>query len=243
MTDQEKHEHFEKARSWAIESDMQEKRSRRAAWYVATGAAGIAVLQAVAIAVLLPLKTTETVMLLVDRTTGYVQEIDPTSAGRLRADDALLQSLLAQYVAAREGYDRASLQSDYRKAALWSAGQARSSYIGSMARNSADSPINRYRSTETLEVQVKSVSQIDRGAALVRFDTILQTSNGQRTLDGSWIAAVNYQFSDAPMSYEDRLINPLGLQVTSYRRDAERPSNATATVLAADETVVAGTAP
>ena len=32
---------------------------------------------------------------------------------------------------------------------------------------------------------------------------------------------IKYQFSAAPMRAEDRMVNPLGFQVTRYRRDAE----------------------
>lgn len=224
MTDQETKDYFENARSWALESDSQERRSRRLAWTVAGCAAGLAIVQGLVLFALLPLKSTETVMLLVDRTTGYVQEVDPRSPSTIRADDAMLQSLMAQYVTAREGFDRNSVQRDYRKAALWSSGSARASYLSSMSRDNAASPFNRFPSGEALDVEVKSVSPVEKGVSMVRFDTFLRANGGQIVRDGSWIAVVNYQFSDGPMNYEDRLLNPLGLQVTSYRRSAERPT-------------------
>ncbi|MGH8473221.1 MAG: type IV secretion system protein, partial [Gammaproteobacteria bacterium] len=36
-----------------------------------------------------------------------------------------------------------------------------------------------------------------------------------------WVSVIGYGFSSAEMSEADRLLNPLGFQVTSYRRDAE----------------------
>ena len=223
MTEQQSETYFEKARTWATESDHALKRSRKIAWIVASCAAGVAVVQALALLAILPLKETETVMLLVDRTTGYVQEIDPANAQSIRADDAMIQSLFAQYVTAREGYDRTNIQAPYRKAALWSAGSARQTYLSSMTGDGIENPGNRLRQREALNVEIKSVSQTSPGKALVRFDTLLTTQTGQVVRDGSWISTVDYHFSDAPMSYEDRLLNPLGLQVTRYGRNAERP--------------------
>ena len=226
MTEQKQDEYFELAQSWALESDARQNKSRRIAWTVAGVAAGVAALEALALVMLVPLKETESVMLLVDRTTGYVQEISPSQANGIRADDALLESMLAQYVAARERFDRDTVQEDYRKASLWSDGTVGRAYAASMAATTPRSPFTLYRSREVREVEVKSVTQVERGRALVRFDSFLTTGDGRRVPDGSWISLVRYRFSDAPMAYEDRLLNPLGLQVTGYRRDAERPAEA-----------------
>jgi type IV secretion system protein VirB8 len=37
------------------------------------------------------------------------------------------------------------------------------------------------------------------------------------------VAVMNYRFVGEPMRMEDRLINPLGFQITRYRRDPEAP--------------------
>lgn len=226
MTNETQGEYFDLAQSWAMESDSRQRKSTRIAWLVAGIAATIAVLEAIALVLMTPLKETETVMLLVDRTTGYVQEISPSEADAIRADEALIESMLAQYVSARERFDRASLQDDYRKAALWSDGPARKAYSAMMASTNPASPINIYTNQSTREVEVKSVTQVERGRALVRFDTFITGNDSRRSPEGSWISLVKYQFSNAPMKYEDRLLNPLGLQVSEYRRDAERPQSA-----------------
>lgn len=217
-------EPFDSARSWALASDEREKSWRRTAWIVAAGAALIAVVEAIALVVLMPLKSTETVMLLVDRTTGYVQRIDPSKAETIRADEALLQSLLAQYVVAREGFDRVTVNGSYRRTALWSSGSARNTYLAQMAPGKGGGPFNIYRPGDVVGVEVKSVSPVGPDTAFVRFDTTLSTQSGRVVDLGSWIATIEYTFSNAPMSFDDRLINPLGFQVVSYRRNAERPT-------------------
>jgi len=77
----------------------------------------------------------------------------------------------------------------------------------------------RYRMT--VDVEVKSVSPIGSNAALVRFDTVQTDSNGHAQPPSPFVAVIKYRYSTAPMSVEDRFVNPLGFQVTSYRKDPE----------------------
>lgn len=202
---------------------MLDARSRRAAWIVAGAASGIAALEAVAIAMMMPLKTVQPITLLVDRQTGFTQALDPQSPMRITADEALTNAYLAQYVMAREGFDRATVSADYRKVALWSTGVARSSYLAQMPVANPGSPLNRYAGGTTVTARVKSVSRLSGNTALVRFDTQFQDRNGQLIVPQQWISVIRYRYVDAPMRMEDRLANPLGFQVLSYRRSAEAP--------------------
>ena len=216
-------EYFDKAESWATGVQLSSMRSHRLAWILAAVAIGIAALEALALAILAPLKTVQPITLLVDRQTGFVQTVDPDTPRRLAADDMLTQSFLAQYVTAREGFDRATLPVDYRKVALLSAGAARSSYLSEMPATNPASPLRRLPAGSVVAVRVKSVSKLDAGTALVRFDTQQQSPGGGATLPQAWIATIRFAYSNAPMSFEDRLVNPLGFKVLSYRRNAEAP--------------------
>ena len=221
MTDET--DYFTRSEGWALDSRASDARGRRTAWLVAGAALGIAALEAVAIAIMLPLQTTMPIALLVDRQTGFVETVDPREPRKLAADAALTKSLLAQYVTARENFDRATVRSDYRKVGLWSVGPARKSYLSTMPVANPASPLNAYPAGATVAVEVKSVSRYAPGTALVRFDTQVQNRSGQSQPPQPWISIVRYSFSNAPMTFEDRLVNPLGLQVSSYRRDAEAP--------------------
>lgn len=219
-----KTEYFEQARSWAADSQLAGQRQLRFAWILAAVIGLIAVLEAVALMMLTPLKTVQPVTLLVDRQTGYVQALNPLEPQRIGADAALTQSLLAQYVNAREGFDRGTIRTDYRRVALWSSGVARSQYLSQMPSENSKSPFHTVPSGWSVAVHVKSVSPLAAGLAMVRFDTIRQDRTGRMERADPWVAVVRYAYSDAPMSFEDRLLNPLGFQVSSYRRDAEAPS-------------------
>lgn len=216
-------EYFERSESWAVDRIDGEARRRRLAWRIAALASAVALLEALALAMLAPLKRVETVTLLVDRQTGYVTTVDPTKPRQLRGDDALTDAFLAQYVTAREGFDRATVAADYRRVALWSSGPARSSYFALMPATNPSSPLRLYSTGTVNIVTIKSVSRLSPGNALVRFDTQVQDRSGTLSQPSAWIAVVRYRFVNVRMRMEDRLVNPLGFQVTSYRRSAEAP--------------------
>ena len=221
MTD--KRDYYERAESWAADTRAKDARARGVAWTVAGVAVAAAAFEAVALAMLVPLKTVQPITLLVDKQTGYVQALDPLTPRRVAADDALTNAFLAQYVLAREGFDRATIATDYRRVALWSGGGARRTYLAQMPANNSASPFQRYPAGTIIQARVKSVSRLNPGVALVRFDTQLGDRTGRVDTSQPWIAVVRYRYMDAPMRLEDRLVNPLGFQVLGYRRDAEAP--------------------
>lgn len=213
--------YYKEAESWAGDRQHELAKSRKMAWRVAAGACAIALLEGFALVLLMPLKTERTVTLLVDRNTGFVQAVRPQDEQRIAADTALTQSMLVQYVTQREGFDHDSVQSYYRHVTLWSAENARADYMGAMQASNPQSPLARYPRGTVVEVRVKSVSPVARNVAMVRYDTILRTSNGQVTPQGSWVSVIRYRFTGEPMRQEDRFANPLGFQVVRYRKDQE----------------------
>lgn len=207
--------------SWATSVTDGLERSRRTAWIAASVTALIAVLEALALVFLMPLKTVEPYTLLVDRQTGNVEALAPLDSQIIAPDAALTRSFLVQYVIARESYSADSLQQDYRKVALWSEGDARRRYINQMQANNPSSPLAYLPPRAALTTQIQSVSSLSANTSLVRFTTQRIDPGAQAQAPQHWAAVISYQFSGASMSEEDRLLNPLGFQVTRYRRDAE----------------------
>jgi type IV secretion system protein VirB8 len=213
--------YYAEAASWNRDRQEALRNSRRAAWWVATGASVIAVAEALALILLTPLKTVVPYTLLVDRNTGFVQALKPLDPDKIAPDAALTQSLLVQYVIARESFDIDMMNETYRKVGLWSTEQARSDYINIVQASNPQSPLVIYPRTTVVETRVKSVSPVGRNVAMVRFDTIRRDAGGQVQLPRPWVAVIRYRFSGEPMKLEDRFLNPLGFQVVRYRRDAE----------------------
>lgn len=212
--------------SWAASVTSQLERSRSVAWIIASAATLVAVLLAVALIVLLPLKTVEPYTLLVDKQTGSVEKLAPLDENIITSDAALTRSFLVQYVIARESYYAETITQDYRKVGLWTTGRARERYIANIQASNPKSPLSFMPRGGTIGVQVRSVSSLSPERSLVRFTTIRTNPGGQAQAPQYWVAVIDYQYSQAAMSEDDRLLNPLGFQVVRYRRNAETLSEA-----------------
>lgn len=220
-TTAEREAYYREAASWAHDRNDALRSSRRTAWIVAGISCAIALMLAITLMLLTPLKTVEPYTLLVDRQTGFVQAVDPLEPERISGDAALTQSFLVQYVIARENFDIDAAQANYRKVALWSAETARTRYLASMQATHPDSPLTRYPRSTVIDTLVKSVSPVGPGAAMVRFETRRTDRGAQPRVIGAWVAVVRYRYAGEPLRVEDRFLNPLGFQVTRYRRDPE----------------------
>lgn len=213
--------YYHEAGSWAEDKLAAARSSRRAAWIIATIAVIVAVAEALAIAAMMPLKTIVPYTLLVDKQTGYVQALKPLDAQQIAPTAALTQSFLVQYVIARESFDIDLLQVNYRKVALWSADRARSDYLARMQVSNPQSPLAHYPRSAVVETNVRSVSPLSNGTALVRFETVRRDGAGRASISTPYVAVITYRYSGEPMSVEDRFVNPLGFQVLRYRREPE----------------------
>lgn len=218
--------------SWGWSVTDAAQRSARRAWIVAAIAGAIALLEAVALVWLVPLKTVEPYTLLVDRQTGHVEALAPLDANTISPDAALTRSFLVQYVIARESFYPESVQDDYRKVSLWTTGAERQRYIDRMQANNPESPLAYLPRGGSIRVEVRSVSSLSGESAMVRFTTVRTDPGGTPQAPQYWASIVNFGFSNAEMTEEDRLVNPLGFQVTRYRRDAERLPEVDAAVTA-----------
>jgi len=213
--------YYDEAASWSGDVNGALRASRRIAWIIAAAALLVAVLEALALAALAPLKTIVPFAITVDRQTGYVQVESALKPGALSQNQAVTQSYLARYVTARESFDATDLREEYRQIMLWSAGDARDQYAASMRKTTPDSPLNIYTPTTQVRVTLESISLLTPTTALVRFYTTRQDGGSAAGAPRYWAAAIAFRYTTAPMSMADRFINPLGFQVTRYRRDSE----------------------
>ena len=81
------------------------------------------------------------------------------------------------------------------------------------------SPQNLYGPDGEAIVAIRAIGFINAGVANVRFRRTVRQA--QQTVESDWIATIAFTYTRAPMSEPDRLRNPLGFQVTSYRADPE----------------------
>ncbi|GGE02917.1 type VI secretion protein [Polymorphobacter glacialis] len=217
----ERDTYYAAARTWADDRVAAAARQTKLAWIVAGSAGGVAAVLAIALAVLLPLKTTVPYVVTVDRQSGAVQIATTLQEGRLTQNEAVIQAQLAGYVRARETFDETDLRVQYAQVQRLSAPPVARTYVAAMAAANPASPLRTLGRGDTVAVDIKSVSLIAPGTAMVRFDTRRSGLDGGMPGLQSHVAAISFGFANAPLRMEDRFDNPLGFQVTRYRRDTE----------------------
>jgi type IV secretion system protein VirB8 len=219
VSDQENY--FERAQSWAETQNGSVLRERKIAWVVAGIASALAFILAITLLILLPLKTVEPYVVTVDRQNGAVQVASGIEPGKLSQNEVVIQAELARYVRARESFDATDLPQVYRQVQLMSSRDIATEYVRFMSVKNAASPLNALNRGDTLAVTIKSISLISPGSAIVRFDVAQIAPGGGAPATGSYVSAISFGFNGRPLKPVDRFDNPLGFQVTRYRRDVE----------------------
>ncbi len=202
----------------------------RNAWRVVASLMGLALLAAlVALFMLIPLKSTEVVTLLVDRSTGYVEVARPLeSGGPVSEREAVTQANIVRFIRARETYDPPALRDNFELASLLSSGSASKELAEQFSLTNPNSPMKLWGPTGRVKVYVKSVNFLTHGwmdnpkapaTAAVRFMTT-RTNEREQVIE-HWAANVRFRYTQEPMRNEWRFDNPLGFQVVEYRKDQE----------------------
>ena len=214
-------DYYAAAKSWSDGQASVAARETRIAWRVAAGAGVITLLLALALAFLVPLKTVQPYVLTVDRQTGAVEPAMTVQSGNLTQNEAVIQAQLAAYVVARETFDATDLAQKYRRVQIMSARPVAAAYVAQMATTNPESPLRSLTRGDTLTIVVRSVSLINDNAALVRFTATRGALGGATARPINYVSAVSFGFNGRPLRQSDRFDNPLGFQVTRYRRDTE----------------------
>jgi type IV secretion system protein VirB8 len=213
--------YYAAAKSWADSQADAVTRQTRFAWIVAGVASGIALLLALTVMMLVPLKSSVPYVLTVDRQTGAIEMATSLTDGKLTQNEAVIQAQLAAYVVARETFDATDLAAKYREVQLASSPGVAATYVAQMQASNPQSPLRTLSPGETIQITVRSVSLMTPGTALVRFVAARRLPDGRAGPERSYVSAISYGFSGKPLRAEDRFVNPLGFQVTRYRRDLE----------------------
>lgn len=205
--------------AWEIELYRKERRSRNIAWTVAAIAGVSTMLSLSALNLLVPLKQFEAVVVIADKTTGFVEVARSLDESKLSENDAIKTANIVRYIRARETYDPRALKDNYDLAQLYSTGQAASDLRQDFEPSNPRSKDKVLGRNARIAVTVKSVSFLNSSTATVRFSTETRREN---TLQREhWVSVVRFRYTTAPLKNEYRFDNPLGFQVVEYRRDQE----------------------
>lgn len=216
--------YFDEAKSWNADRLRAAERSRRFAWGVAAFAGVVATVAVGAVAALSPLKSVEPFVVRVDRATGAVDVMTALKSERpLSYDEAVTKHFLAQYIRAREGWLAPAAEANFRQVSIMSTPAEQQRWADAFRPTNPQSPQVVYGPAGEALVSIRAVSFVSQsapgGVANVRFHRTVRRV--QQVDESDWIATVAFTYTKAPMAEADRLRNPLGFQVTSYRADPE----------------------
>lgn len=205
--------------TWELDIARRNRTSRAFAWIVASVMSVVAVGAIGTLALLVPLKTYEPYMVVVDKTTGFVEVKRPMAEGPLSQDEAVTTFNIVRYVKARETYDPKALKDNFDLAQLLATGAAERDLVELYAPANPQNPMKILGAGAEVSIAVKSVTFPNTRTALVRFSTDQRTATDVTTHD--WVSLVRFRYTAAPMRNAWRFDNPLGFQVVEYRRDQE----------------------
>jgi len=198
--------------------------SRKNAWIFATFLALIVSILAASLFLLIPLKTVVPFVIKENVMTGETRIVTMINKTTLTTDEATDKFFASDYVKKREQYYYDILAKDYYQVLLYSNSATqqkyRSIYNGEKGRDKLLS--NQFK----VEVEILGVvlsQSSGTSIATVRSKiTTLDVHSATKGITSFITSTIAYEFQpDKEMKEEDRLLNPLGFTVLTYRKDNE----------------------
>ena len=211
---------FDAANDWHAEKYSSALASRNRWLLAAIICAVLALLCLVALIGLTPLKTVEPYVVKEDSKSGLVTVLRPIREEGITAGEALRKYFLAQYIRARETFDPTDIQHAYQTVMLLSDIEVGREYDRWINPDNANSPVKIYGAKKVKRlVNIRSITFLAPDTAQVRFTALEKLDTSERP--SYWIATLQFRFVQNSADEEERLINPVGFKITSYRIDPE----------------------
>ncbi len=208
------------AKAWETDEVVRAQRSERRAWLFAGFGMATALAAVTAVALLTPLKTVEPFVVRVDANTGATDIVTRLTDQKETYDEAIDKYFLARYVDYRNAYSDAMAYPDYDAVTTMSAPQVANAYFEQIKPSNPHSPTAVYGKDGQVDVSVNAIAFLGHGVAQVRFTRTERLPNAQARTT-RWIATISYRYLNPPTSEKDRLVDPIGFQVSDYRLDPE----------------------
>jgi type IV secretion system protein VirB8 len=173
----------------------------------------------------MPLKQVEPFVIRVDNSTGIV-DVVPVYTGRADFPEAVTRYLLTHYVTVCERFNFATAESDYRECGAFNGKERNQSWAALWATSNPLSPLNVYKASGRVQVQVSAVSFFKRASGVADLAQVRyvraerQGSSGAEHLS-HWIATIQYAYAEPAKDLEIRKWNPLGFKIIEFHPEPE----------------------
>ena len=214
------------ANSWEQDRVAQSLASGRRGW-MAAGIGGVLAVLGFAMGAFQSLRPPPAPYpVVVDRTTGETSVVATLDAANVPVLAALDQHNVAVFVRARESYNFGLLQRDYDQVGRMTVPETWAPYgvqfAGERAMQTVIAAKEEHRVTIVSVRLTRSSAAGKPGEAVATFDRQVRPAQGLIPTTTRYVSTVRYEYRPSAMKLPtDRIENPFGFVVTSYRADAE----------------------
>jgi len=212
---------FQDNMNWESTRFAENEKSKNRAWRIVYALIFLSCLLTAGFIFLLPLKENTPYLLREDPDTGALSILTTLDINKLGFVEVRDNHWLTKYVLARESYNWHTIQKDYDLVGILSSKKPAKDYL---SLYDGDNPLDKkYGSKIIVLIEIASVVP-NEGIATVRFKKTIKHTDESKTQHkvSKWVATIGYSYSpDSVMTQGDRLINPYGFRVDSYRIDQE----------------------
>ena len=213
--------YYADALSWDQNRVRSAVRGRNLAWIVAGASSVLTALSVAAVVMLTPLKKVEAFVIKVDNSTGATEVVTALKGAKpVTYDEAVSKFFISEYVRTREGWIASAGRENFMKVTLLSTPDEQKRWSHAFDVHTPNSPQTVYGLGNLVDIKIHSVSFINASVAQVHYSKIVQGA-GTQPVATNWVSVLTFTYSTAPESEADRLINPLGFQVSTFRSDPE----------------------
>ncbi|MGL9681498.1 MAG: virB8 family protein [Wolbachia sp.] len=165
--------------------------------------------------------TIEPFVIEIEKKSGIVQLVDPVTVKQYSADKVLNNHFIAEYIKAREVFDKYNYNYNYyTKVRLFSSPNVYNEFRNYVSSQNMDDLFNLYSGSVKNEFKIRSIQKLYDDTFQVRF-TVEFTRKDGSSVKKNRIVIMSYKYASLEMNDQQRYVNPLGFQVTSYRVDDE----------------------
>ncbi|OWZ25056.1 VirB8 family type IV secretion system protein [Wolbachia endosymbiont of Wuchereria bancrofti] len=165
--------------------------------------------------------TIEPFVIEIEKKSGIVQLVDPVTVKQYSADEVLNNHFIAEYIKAREVFDPYNYNYNYyTKVRLFSSPNVYNEFKNYIRLQNMDDLLNLYSGFVKNDFKIRSTQKLDDDTFQVRF-TVEFTREDGSSIRKNKIVIMSYRYAPLEMNDQQRYVNPLGFQVTSYRVDDE----------------------
>lgn len=208
--------YYKQANDWNYDIHESAMVTRNRYYFLAVLFGIVAAASVFAVSMLTPLKQNVPFMIKINETTGYVGPVRRVDMTKYTPNEAMIEYFVSRYILARERVDARDVSIRHKEVQMLSNKTAAEKYVH-WIKKSPRSPLRIYKKDETRSVYITAMNHLNTNAVHVEFET---TDTLRKTTQKRyWAAVLDFEFVNLPEDNEFRFDNPLGFQVTNYRKD------------------------